>query len=539
MIKKIAALVLSAAMLAAVTSGCASFTGSSASGSSKDSTLNLYVNNDFPTLNQLDASDNIAYTLLNNVSEGLYREDTTNTPKPALAKSVDISSDGLTYTFHLRDGIKWSNGDPITSADFKYGWIRQMSADCTNGYDFILDDYIVGAQEYTDGKGSVDDIGVQTPDDKTLVVKLKAPTPYFLGLTTYAPYFPLNEKFMTAQGSNYGIGKDNVLYSGPYVISSYDAASGATLTKNDKYWDAANVKVQTVNVKVIKEASTALNLYKAGQLSRVALDATDVPTYKNSKEFSTHSVLRTYFIQYNVTAPGTGNADIRKALALSIDTKTLTDTVLNNGSGAAKGLLPDNMSSGIKGKTFESMQNLGTTYDAAQAKTYWQKGVAELGGKAPTLSLLSDDDSVTKDVATYVQSQYKKVLGIDVTVDSKTKKARMDQMKNSNYTIAINVWGADYDDPMTYLDLWTSHTNGFRGNFKSDAYDSLIKQAKAESDVTKRDNMLLSAEKTLVSDQNIVTPLYYLGYAYLTKSNVKNIVLTPLDSLELKYAYIK
>ena len=538
MIKKIAALVLSAAMLAAVSSGCSSFTGSSSSGSSKDSTLNIYVNNDFPTINQLDASDNIAYTLLNNVSEGLYRLDKNNTPQPALAKSVEVSSDGLTYTFKLRDGIKWSNGDPITSADFKYGWMRQMSADCTNGYSFILDDYIVGAQEYTDGKGSADAIGVQTPDDKTLVVKLKAPTPYFLNLTTGPQYFPLNEKFMTAQGSNYGIGKDNVLYAGPYVLSSYDAAAGATLTKNDKYWDASNVKVQTVNVKVIKESSTALNLYKAGQLSRIALDATDVPTYKSSKEFSTNSILRTVFIQYNTTAAGTSNLNIRKALSYCIDTKTLTDTVLCNGSSPAKGLVPGNMSSGVKGKTFGSMQNISDTYDQAKAKEYWQKGIAELG-KAPTLSLLSDDDSETKDVATYVQSQFKKVLGIDVTVDSKTKKARSTQMKNSDYQVAINVWGADYDDPMTYLDLWTSHTNGFRGNFKSDTYDQNIKNAKAETDASKRAAMLVNAEKTLVSDQTVITPLYYMGFAFLTQSNVKNIVLTPGDSLELKYASVK
>lgn len=546
LMKKLIALLLSAALLASAATGCNSFTGSgngtsggtASSGAAKSTTLSLYLDNEIPTLNQFAASDNVAFNVLNNISEGLYRLDNKNEPQPALAKDVKISDDKLTYTFTLRDGLKWSNGEALTSKDFKATWLKQMTTDATNNYAFIMTDYIVNGQEYSEGKATADQVGVTTPDDKTLVVKLKAPTPYFLYLTTFIPYYAVNMGFEEKQGKNYAMGKDNLLYSGPYTISQYDAASGVTLVKNPNYWDAANVKVDTVKIKIIKEQSTALNLYKAGQLSRVQLSAADVPANQSSKEFSTHAIFRTNFVQFNTTGEGVSNGNIRKALSMAIDNDSLAKNILNNGSEAANGVVPSKMSSGIDGKNFGSLQGTMHTFDAAKAKEYWQKGVAELG-KAPQLSLVLDDDTENKDVGTYLQSQFKKVLGIDVKLDSKTKEARRALMKSSDYQMGLNAWGADYDDPMTYLQIWTEQKNGFRGNFKNDAFNNLIKAAKAETDNTKRADALVQAEKSLVVDNAVVAPLYYMGSAYLTKENVKGLVENSAGTWELKYVSIQ
>ncbi len=163
---------------------------------------------------QWAASDNNSFTILNNVSEGLYRLNEKHEPEPALAESYKVSDDKLTYTFTLRDGLKWSNGTALTAKDFVFSWLKQMSADATNNYSFIMTDYIVNGAEYFDQKAKAEDVGVKALDDKTFEVKLKQPTPYFLRLTVLPMFFPLNEEYVKSQGANYGLKAENMIYCG-------------------------------------------------------------------------------------------------------------------------------------------------------------------------------------------------------------------------------------------------------------------------------------------------------------------------------------
>ncbi len=517
-------------------SGTAAVSGSSGK-SSNPSSVTMYVPTEILSLSQLAASDNISFTVLNNSFEGLYRLDKDNQPQPALATDYKVSDDKLTYTFTLRDGIKWSNGDPITSNDFKFAWLKQMSADATNGYSFIMTDYIVNGKEYGEGKAKAEDVGITTPDDKTLVVKIKNPTPFFLRLTAFVPFFALNEKFVTSQGANYGISADNMPFSGPFKISQYDTAAGVTFVKNENYWDAANVKLGSFKLKVIKEQGTALNLYKSGELARVNLSAADVPANKSNPEFSSENNFSTVYLQFNTTADGIKNQNIRKALGLAIDRTALTETILSNGSVAASGLIPVKMN-GLNGKSFRDMAGDVDLFDAAKAKEYWDKGVKELGA-VPKLTVVCEDTSAIKDVATFIQSEIKKNLGVEIVIDSKTKKARNALMDGNQYQMGITAWGADYDDAMTYLDLWTGHSP-YRGNYTNADYDKLINDAKSETDEAKRADMLIAAEKKLVAEDDVLSPLFYNGYAYLTKSNIQSIITHPYGSpLDMKYVTVK
>lgn len=525
---------LSVLLVLALSAGC-SFTGNSSKGT--NSAVTMYVPSEILSLSQFAASDDISFTVLNNSFEGLYHLDKDNQPQPALATDCKISDDKLTYTFTLRDNIKWSNGDAITSKDFKFAWLKQMSAEATNGYAFIMTDYIVKGDDYSQSKATAEEVGIQTPDDKTLVVQLKKPTPYFLRLTAFIPYFALNEKFVTEQGSNYGLSAEKMPFSGPFTISQFDTASGATFVKNENYWDKENVKLDSFKIKVIKEQGTALNLYKSGELTRVNLTSADVPANKSNAEFSSGNSFSTVYLQFNTTADGVKNQNIRKALSLAIDRNALTDTILSNGSVPATGLIPDKMN-GLDGKSFREIQGDVTSFDATKAKDLWAKGVSELGS-APKITVLLEDTSVIKDVATFLQSEFKKNLGIDIVIDSKTKKARNALMDGDQYQMAITAWGADYDDAMTYLDLWSGHTP-YRGNYNNPDYDKLINDAKSEIDDAKRADMLLAAEKKLTSEDDVLTPLYYNGYAYLTKPNVKDIITHPYGaSLDMKYANVK
>ena len=234
-------------------------------------------------------------------------------------RSYTVSEDGLTYTFTLREGLEWSNGTALTASDFVFAWLKQMSSDATNGYNFIMTDYIVNGAEYGENKVAAEEVGVKAVDERTLEVHLKNPTPYFLYLTTLSMYFPLNEAFVTEQGDSYGIKAENMIYCGPYTITNYDPAVGTTLKKNETYWDAANVSIPNVQVKIIKDAASALNTYQSGQLDKVNLSSSDVAKYESDPEFHTMSEFRVTYLQFNTEDPDLSNLNIRKALGYAID----------------------------------------------------------------------------------------------------------------------------------------------------------------------------------------------------------------------------
>ena len=502
-----------------------------------DQVLSVYANAEIKTLVQWAASDSQSSMVNNNAFEGLLRLDEKNEAQPALAKSYDVSDDKLTYTFHLRDGLQWSDGTPLTASDFVFSWLKQMSADATNGYSFIMTDYIVNGAEYNEGKVSAEEVGIKAVDDKTFQVTIKAPTPYFARLTVLCQFFPLNEAYVTSKGDQYGLSADNMIYCGPYTITSYDPAVGATLKKNDKYWDAANVKIENAQVRVMKDASAALNAYLANELSQVALDSSNVAAYQNNPEFKSESEFRTEYLQFSLSNPVMKNKNIRKAVSAAIDRDTLAKVILADGSSSSNGLVAEGMY-GDGSKTFRELNGNLCPFNAEEAKKYWEEGCKELG-ETPKLTLLVRDDSVTKAVATYIQSELNKNLGIDITIDTKTVQARNELMDNDNYMFASTAWGADYDDAMTYLDLWTNGTP-YRGSYQNENYNKLINDARVETDDAKRLNMLLQAEKLLVDEDVIVAPLYHRGSATLTKSNVKGLVNHPFGpDVEFKYAYFE
>lgn len=528
-----------------VLSGC-NFQKSSSTGEKSEkksekkseNVLNLSLDNDIPDLNQVKTTDTISFSVLNNIMEGLYRINEKNEPEPAMAKSSEVSDDGLTYTFHLRDNIKWSNGEPVTAQDFKYSWLRAMDPATAGSYSFILSDYIKGGTDFVEGKISADQVGIEVKDEKTLVVRLEKPTPFFISLTAFVTYFPLNEKFVTEKGDQFALTKDDILYNGPYVLTEYDQAKGVVLEKNTEYWDKENVSIEKVNLKVIKEQSTALNLYEAGELDKVILSSADVNSYKDSKEFHTQTEFTSYYIQFNLGKEPINNPNIRKALQLAYDPKKLTDVVLNNGSEPAYGLVAPKMT-GVNGKSFRELQGDVIKPDVKKAKELWEKGVNELGS-VPQITLLTADDTVSKDTGTFLQSEYKKNLGVDIQLVTKPYSGRLQTMRDNDYQMVVSKWGADYNDPMTYLDLWMSPAKPFRGNYANEMYDALVSAAKNEVDEKVRMEKLLEAEKIMLKDDAVLGPLYYQGTAYLVKPYVKGIVTHPSGaSLDLKYASVQ
>ena len=237
------------------TAGCGVFSGGGGGGGGGGGAKSIVINLEdaIRDLDSTSTTDTISTDVLLNTMDALYRLNPDQKPVPAQAEGVEISDDQLTYTFTLRDNIKWSNGDPVISQDFRYAWLRALAPETAGQYSYILTTFIEGASEFAAGDGSADDVAIDAPDDKTLVVKLLSPAPYWLGLTSFFVYLPQQQKFVEEQGEKYAQGAENLLYNGPYTLTAFNPTGGTTLVKNKDYWDADNVAIEEIQGEIVNE----------------------------------------------------------------------------------------------------------------------------------------------------------------------------------------------------------------------------------------------------------------------------------------------
>ena len=265
----------------------------------KDS-FNITSSADLPSLDSSKTTDFYSFDVLNNIMEGLTRVDKDGKIVEAMATSWETSEDKKTWTFTINDKAYWSNGDKVTAHDFEYAWKRTLNPDTASQYGFIFYD-IVGAEDYSLGKASSDDVGVKALDDNTLQVTLVRPVNYFDRLVGFPVFFPQNQKFVESKGDKYGTTKDDILANGPFELTRWKLEDQYTLTKNEKYWDKDVVKLQTVNTKIVKDSSTGINLYEAGEVDSIDLAAEQIDKYKDSPEFKATKNATTFFIMMNAT----------------------------------------------------------------------------------------------------------------------------------------------------------------------------------------------------------------------------------------------
>ncbi|CEO25752.1 ABC transporter substrate-binding protein [Paraclostridium sordellii] len=261
--------------------------------------LNLTLAGDIPTLDVSKASDMDSFYMITNTMEGLTRVDAKGVATPAMSESWEQSEDGKTWTFKIRKDAKWSNGDPVTAKDFEYSWKRTLNPETASQYGYVMYD-IEGASDYNNGKvDNADNVGVKALDDNTLQVKLNRRVNYFDQLMSFCLFFPQNQKFVEAQPDKIGTTAENTVYNGPFTMSTWKMDDLCVLSKNDNYWDKDTVKLNKVNLKVVKDPNAAINLYETGGIDVVGLTSENVDKYKDSKEFMTTKKAETYFLLLN------------------------------------------------------------------------------------------------------------------------------------------------------------------------------------------------------------------------------------------------
>jgi oligopeptide transport system substrate-binding protein len=522
------------------TAGCGSLFEGGGSGSvKKTDTLNINLTTEVADLNSATTSDAYSFNVLTNLMEGFYRLDPDQNPKPASAEGVEISKDELTYEFTLRDGLVWSNGDPVTTYDYKYAWLHVLDPETAATYAYIISSFVKGADEYNTDKAGADAVAIETPDDKTLRVELVSKSPFFLQLMSFVTYFPQQQEFVEKMGDKYAQDGDSLLYNGPYTMTAGSQGGGSTvvLQKNEKYWDKDNVAVKTINFRIIKDNDTGINLYENGDLALTFLTGDSVKQFQDNADFYRRVEPFTVYGRLNQHAPGLDNLNIRKALMIGFDREALTDKVLQDGSVPAYGFVPPAISPGPGNQTFRQANGDLVPKDVDSAKALWEKGVEEVG-EEPNLTMLFADDTAGRDLATYFKDAYKKNLGADLDVEIITFDAALDRVDAEDYQINYAYgWIGDYDDPMTFMDLYLSDSPFNNSFFENEEYDRLIKEAQTTSDLELRMQNMLKAERILIAQAGTV-PVFYNAVSALKQPYFKNYTPHAFGGDDYKYAKI-
>jgi len=505
------------------TAGCGVFSQAGQQGGGGGKAIGLNLGDSIRDLNSTTTTDSASTDILLNVMDGLYRLDPNQRPVPAQAEGVEISDDQLTYTFTLRDGLKWSNGDPVTSQDFKYAWFRALDPDTAGQYAYIIAQFVKGATEFNAGDGSAEDVAIEAPDDKTLRVTLESPSPFWLGLTAFHTYLPQKQSFVEEQSEKYAQNADGLLYNGPYVLTKFDPTAGVTMRKNGDYWDAGSVDIERVDVRIVSELDTAVNLYESGELDETEIDSQYVDEYRGTPDFWSQTYFTNFYLVFNYRLPFFRNENIRRAFQMGFDRESLANEILNNGSEAAPGYVPEGIA-GPGDQTFR--EALGPTmpeFDPREAKEYFQKGIEEVG-ENPPIELLAYDDSTARDIATFLQAQFEDNLGAKINVKVQPFDRKLELESNGEFQLSWQGWIADYNDPINFLELWESDNSFNTQKYESERYDRLVKGARAEPDSARRMDMLLEAERVLVEEDAATAPMYFEGEAHLVRPAIKNFV---------------
>ncbi|OTN88571.1 hypothetical protein A5819_001052 [Enterococcus sp. 7E2_DIV0204] len=550
MTKLISVMMLSTLVLAACGGGGKTGSTDSSSDSKKASGEQLFrlvVQQEMPTADLSLGTNTISFSAFNNIYEGLYRLDAKSKPHAAgAAEMAKKSDDGLTYTFKLREDAKWSNGDPVVAADYVYGWQRTADPKTAAEYAYMFA-LVKNGADVSDGKKPLDELGIKAISDYELEVTLEQETPYFDYLLAFPSFFPQNKKIVDEKGKDYAATSEASVYNGPFTLTDFDGAGTDTewsYTKNDQYWDKETVQLDKIEVKVVKEAPTSLNLFQDGQVDDVILSGELAKQMADDPELVIEKDARTSYLEFNQRDEKSPyrNANLRKAISYSIDRDALVDRILGDGSVASTGLVPAGMSFSPEGnKDFADENKNVLTHDTKKAKEYWEKAKKELGIDSFKFDIVGDDTDSTKKILEYIQGAVKETLdGVDVTVTNVPFAVRLDRGKNGDFEVIMGGWGADYADPSSFTDLFLTGGSYNRGRYSNEKYDQLVKDSgsKNAADPEKRWTDIVDAEKLLMDDMG-VAPVYQKAEAHMRSSKVKGVIAHGAGArYDYKWTYI-
>ena len=516
-------------------------------GNSKEDTSTYTYSSelDIKNLDSSDADDQCSLRAIHAVIDGLMKTDKKGNITYGIAKSEEVSEDGLTHTYKLRKDAKWVNGDPVTANDFVYAWHRIFKN--KGNYYYMFADGIAsiqGAQELSDkidaGEELTDDdlnsMGVKALDDYTLEVKTTVRVSFLDELLAFPPFYPINEKFAEKQGNKYGKSAKTILGNGAFTMTNWEPGSVAEFEKNESYYDQKHVKLNKLVMKLVQEPKVAAQAFEAGETDYAPINSDLVDKYKDDEAFKQVYDGFLFYISVNFQNSDLANLNVRKAISLAINRKDLCENVLKDGSQVAGGFIPSGLSTSPDGVDFRKDSGNFTSYDKKKAQESLEEGLKELGKDQITLRITYGTDESPMDVfATYLQNALSKLDGVKVEMVATTKQDRIyNKQKNGDFDLAVTRWGPDYGDPTTYLTIALSTNSNNYGKWSNSEYDQLVGQVGVESNVTKRWQEMKDAEKILLDDYAYI-PVFEKGAATLQNPKVKNLVIKPCRTISFEY----
>lgn len=476
--------------------------------------------------------------VLDHVFEGLMKLDSSGKVVEGMAKEVKVSDDDLTYTFTLRDDAKWSNGDPVTAEDFEFSWKRALDPELAADYAFQLY-YIKGAEAYNAEGASLDDVGIKALDEKTLEITLEAPTGYFLELTAFYTYYPVNKKVVEGN-AKWANNADTHVSNGPFTLTEWVHDASLKIRKNNNYYDAASVKLDGVDFTIIDDVNTTWQAYEGGDydfLVEVPQAVTAKMQAENNPELVIGGMVGTYYYNLNSKVKPFSNVKVRKGLSMTLDRKTIVEKITQGGQIAAEGVVPFGMFDENGGEYRDNVGQL-VEYNVEEGKKLFEEGLAEEGMTADDFKqmvLLYNTSEGHKKIAQAAQEMWRTNLGVEIQLENVDFQVKLDREKAGDFHISRAGWIGDYMDPMTFVDLWLSTSSFNDSKYNNPEYDKLVLTAKGTADQNIRFDSMRAAEKMIMEDMPVI-PVYFYTQPYAQKSYVSGVYKPLVNYPKLTYS---
>ncbi|WP_195989417.1 peptide ABC transporter substrate-binding protein [Clostridium sp. D53t1_180928_C8] len=550
-LKKLCAVLMAATISTSLFIGCGSndkSTGASGSGSTATKNQDLVFNlgEDPETIDPTLNTSSGAGTIIVNAFEGLMVLDENEQPKEAVAENMEVSEDGLVYTFKLREDAKWSDGEPVVADNFKYSWLRALDKATAAEYSYQLY-YIKNAEKFYNGEVSADEVGIKVIDDHTLEVTLEAPTSYFPQLLAFPTYAPLREDIVSANPEGWATNVETYVSNGPFKLVKWDMKDQLVFERNENYWDASNVKLDTLTFKLVTDETTAYSELRAGNFDIVnSVPSNEIEPGKAEGLVQVIPKLGTYFFAANVGKQDTLSADVKKALGnklvrqalnLAIDRQEIIDNVGKAEQIPAYSFVPQGIfnedGSEFSDKKYYDPADMDGNIE--KAKALLKEAGYENGEGLPTFELMYNSEGQHKDICQIIQQNWNEI-GVNVELTNQEWAVFLNTRQQGDYQISRHGWIGDYVDPMSFLDMWVTGGGNNDCGFSSAEYDKLVNDAKVETDAAKRIEMLRKAEDILM-DEMPIFPIYYYTTVMAWNDNVKGVQVSTLGKVTFKNAY--
>lgn len=460
--------------------------------------------------------------------EGLLKFDKDNNTVGGLAEDWDTSEDGLTWTFHLRPDLKWSDGSALTANDFVYSWKRVADPNTAAPYAYDLLNQVVGYDEAA--AGDIDQLGVSAPDDNTFVVQLSSPCSFFDKIAAFAVLVPVQQAAVEAGGDGWTTVPETYVTDGPYYMTEFTDGSQIVFEKNPYYWDAENITFDKIVWHLIEDSNAAYSAYQQGELSMIkSVPSEEIPSLTGNPEYHVDPNMGTYYLSFNTQKEPFNDPKVREALSLAIDRKYVAETIMQGTYTAAKNFVGPGVSDVEAGSSFEEVtsEKYGDHFDVdnyeadlAKAKELLAEAGYPDGAGFPVFEYLTNDQGYHKPLAEYLQTAWGE-LGLTMNINIQEWKTVTADRRAGNFDVARNGWVYDWDDPSNMINLLETSNGNNDGKYSNPEFDKLVDEARNATDRAEHYDLLHQAEQVLLNDAAMAPVAYYNDF-YLQKENLKN-----------------